>query len=424
MRRLRADESRENRSLSRFVDHALEECGLAARLQALGYPSGGLDAFRYEAMQAESDGVSLRDWVNEVCSQLRQKAASTAQSGKEIQLLTCMKAKGLEWPVVIPLGLGRAIEVLKPAFPRVQQHNGRVTVHLSALTLDGEVAEQIERERREELQRVLYVVVTRAKALLVLPDSSPLYNKSDAANFLRLAKWREFDHGTHLQKPSALTAAGSSNELPSPQIHIAPAAEMLRAAVQNSMAIPERILPHSLARDQKPGSDLDERFPITEIGGVDYGQWWHKTMEQFPWKASASERARYCESVASNSPRAFAERVEVEWNRWVTSGLHRELIDAGKVFLPETPFSFARSREAWVEGVVDLIVVTKSGECWIIDWKTDRILAAELEGDFRMRILKQYTPQLQSYGEVLERGMKRRVTRMGLYSTELGRVVE
>lgn len=409
-------------SLSRFVDHVLDVSRMAGRLEALGFSLDGLDAFRHEAMQAECDGASLRDWVRSVCEGLRRKAAGSSQTGAEIQLLTCMKAKGLEWPVVIPLGLGREIEGFTPPFPRVEHHEGRVRIHLSAVTLDSEVAALAEKARREEFQRVLYVVVTRPKSLLLLPDSSTFYKHNDA-NFLKLGLWKEFDHATHLQAPSALSAGNARAEIATARFHTGPDAATLRAAVENSKAVPERILPYSLAHEQRQDGDLAERFPVTEIGGIDYGQWWHKTLEVFPWNASASKRAQYCDGVLREFPAAFAERAEGEWKRWTASELHSELIDSGKFFLPETPFSYPRSSDAWMEGVIDLIVVTKSEDIWILDWKTDRILVGESEQGFRARIFGQYGPQLEAYREVLENGMKRKVTRLGLYSTELGALI-
>ena len=57
---------------------------------------------------------------------------------------------------------------------------------------------------------------------------------------------------------------------------------------------------------------------------------------------------------------------------------------------------------AWMEGVIDLIVVTRHDELWILDWKTDRLLAGEREEDFRNRLKGHYAPQLAAYREVIE----------------------
>ena len=126
-----------------------------------GESPNALDSFRHDALQAECDGVSLRDWSNEMCRRLRREAQGIVETGDEIQLLTCWKAKGLEWPVVIPLGLGRKINEKSSQYPRVQHDADGVTVHLSAATLDVAFKQAVETREREELQRLFYVMFTR-----------------------------------------------------------------------------------------------------------------------------------------------------------------------------------------------------------------------------------------------------------------------
>src|SRR5579862_184897 len=186
-------------TLSRYVDRVLEETRLEARLEATGNQPEGLDAFRFEAMQAECDGFSLRDWVGATCRRLRQSATADAGDGDEMQLLTCMKAKGLEWPVVIPLGLGREIRNRKESFPRIEQGE----VHLCAATIGEQAAEEMALRDKEEVQRVLYVTLTRPRSTLILPDSFKLH-RPRTANFLHLARWDELDHASFLRDPAAI----------------------------------------------------------------------------------------------------------------------------------------------------------------------------------------------------------------------------
>lgn len=123
---------------------------------------------------------------------------------------------------------------------------------------------------------------------------------------------------------------------------------------------------------------------------------------------------------------AWSARAEEELGRFRGSAAHGDFLLHGEVFLPEMPFSFPREPESWIEGIMDLVIVTKpGGDLWIVDWKTDRRWASDTSEDaFLARLAEKYAPQLQAYAEVFSRGFKRPVGRLLLYSTALGRTVE
>ena len=60
-----------------------------------------------------------------------------------------------------------------------------------------------------------------------------------------------------------------------------------------------------------------------------------------------------------------------------------------------------------MQGVADLAVILHA-EIWLVDFKTDRLSAAELPGK-----VNHYKPQLRLYGAALQRIYRRPVT--GLY---------
>ncbi len=175
-------------SLGQYVDHVLQETRLAARLAAIGQRNDALQRLRLEALRAEIAGVPLRVWGAQLVRNLRRPAPQIAGVEDEIPLLTSQKAKGQEWPVVIPLGLARSIKPPSPEYPRIEESADEITVHVSNVTVNKEDNEARELARREELQRLFYVTLTRAKSLLILPDSLRLYGKSKDS-FLELCKW-------------------------------------------------------------------------------------------------------------------------------------------------------------------------------------------------------------------------------------------
>ena len=175
-------------SLAQYVDRVLGATRLAARLEAIGQRDDALARLRLDALRAEIAGTPLRAWVAELVRNLRRAAPQMGGVDDEISLLTCQKAKGLEWPAVIPLGLARSIKPPSPEYPRIEESAGEITVHVSNVTVNKEENKPRELARQEELQRLFYVTLTRARSLLILPDSLRLYRTS-RESFLDLCRW-------------------------------------------------------------------------------------------------------------------------------------------------------------------------------------------------------------------------------------------
>lgn len=449
-------------TLSRYVDTVLRKTALAARLEAIGESSAALDCLRAKALSAECAGVTLRGWVRGLVDALEQPVPMEDSGRNAIQFLTCLKAKGLEWPVVIPLGLGCEIRERAQTFPRIEQTGTRTQIHFSGVTVDPGVREERRARRAEELQRMLYVTFTRARRLLVVPDGSRLYN-GQTPNFLGLALWDKLDLPKLFDVPPAPPShdrsldAGAAVEDPGPPYFEENKRRLSRAATI-SREIPRRILPSGLVHPksgQEPeartdrravdahgqGADVeDDRLltaeeaglldtgavePLAGIGGIDYGNWWHAVLERYPWNARdedarevylREQRTRIATSVA------WTSRASEELQRFSASALRSEFLEAGEIFLPEMPFSHPRKADEWMEGIMDLVVLTRGGaKLWIVDWKTDRRRPSDADdGAFLRRIAEKYSPQLKAYAEVFAQGFGRPVDRLLLYSTALG----
>jgi len=165
-------------SLGQYVERVLDATRLAARLEAIGQRSEALPQLRLDALRAEMAGVPLRAWVAKLVRNLRRAAPQIGGVDDEIMLLTSQKAKGLEWPVVIPLGLARSIGRPRTEYPLVEESAEEIAVHISNVTVVKEENDPRVVAIREENQRVFYVTLTRAKSLLILPDSLHLYGNS------------------------------------------------------------------------------------------------------------------------------------------------------------------------------------------------------------------------------------------------------
>lgn len=418
-------------SLSRFVDFALEKTALAARLEAVGEPAGCLCSFRAQAFKAECDGLTLRGWTRSLVDALEDPAPPPAGSADAIQFLTPLKAKGLEWPAVIALALGCTLAGRSPTYPRAEARGGVTDVHFSALTVDPARKSALEQARDEELQRMLYVTFTRAKRLLIVPDGAHLYD-GKPPNFQQLVRWAELD----LPRLSAVAA-----EAPVPPASPAPPApasapfadDERRLARAKAIAahIPQRVLPSGLVHGTRqpspaPEDETPEPVFVESAGGVDYGNWWHAALERYPWLAPAPERKRYLAGRLARVPAnaRWSARAADELTRFASSEPHAAFRKHGRVFLPEAPFSHPASPLEWVEGIMDLVIVTHpADELWVVDWKTDRRFAGEAQDAFLARLAAKYAPQLRAYAAVFAQGFGRPVSRLFLYSTPLAQTV-
>ncbi len=456
-------------TLSRYVGYVLKRTALAARLEVIGEPANCLDPFSAGALRAECAGETLRAWVRSLVVALEDPVSHQPDTPDAVQFLTCQKAKGLEWPVVIPLGMRCEIRARPEQFPRVERQDGRTVIHFSKVTVDSDRRAARTTRAAEEFQRMLYVTFTRARQLLIVPDGSSLY-ENRGPNFQALAHWEDLELD-RLFAAAPLVETPSAKRQPPVTDHgpgwFADNKHVLARAAAVSHQIPQRVLPsglvHAAARGarqsssgdatgdlrQPPGSQAlvdtaDDRLlasedaslasggsgdePLAGIGGIEYGNWWHEVLQHYPWSdADPDQRDAYVRDqlglIAGAAP--WLDRATAELTRLAASTAHADLLAGGEVFLAEMPFSHPRESDCWVEGIMDLVVITRNGgEIWIVDWKTDRRRPSDkTEAAFLSRLAGKYAPQLREYAEVFVRGFQRPVNRLLIYSTELGEIV-
>ena len=144
--------------------------------------------------------------VSGLVRDLRRPLPQIAGAADEIQLLTCQKAKGLEWPVVIPLGIARAIKSGTVEYPRIEESADGIAVHISKITVIDEEKTARDLALREEMQRLFYVTLTRAKSLLILPETCALYGAAKGS-FLNFCNWDGVAAEGLFDEPGALPGA-------------------------------------------------------------------------------------------------------------------------------------------------------------------------------------------------------------------------
>lgn len=411
----------EGEPLERFAHELVQTAGLAEKAQRVD-PSGGLNGelerLLAHAAEIGLEGAGPRAWLGELLAGLESGRPAGKPSDDAINLLTAHSAKGLEWPVVIPIGLWREIGKREETGLRLLTDEGAVArVYFDSASMPEATKESRERERRRELVRLLYVTLTRARRALVLPWGEP----ADEGSFLDL--WDADLTGV----PPVATVGyelPAEVELASKQVPDAdkPAAAGLR------VEFPRRVLPHQLAhkpdavRTARHESAFEDPAPAGREDPIEYGLWWHETMEFLPWGGSESEAEVYLKAaLAVAVERGFTGRAKREMDLFKGSDLWRMLRSEPWEVSTELSVVASIGEAAWVDGVIDLVAQNeKTGELLVLDWKTNHLRPGEDGARLLGRILDEYRPQLEAYGTCLRQFFPQSGLRLGIYASGAG----
>ena len=428
-------------ALGRFVAELVAATRLEARAWQID-PSGGvaaeLERLSTEAAELGLEGAGPSEWCAALVSGIDDGRPAGKPTRDAINLLTSHSSKGLEWPVVVALGLWRD---LRPVAPRglrlIPDAGGEPRVFFDAASVPAETKDARERERLRELTRLLYVTLTRPRRALVLPWAEGFGGKPKAGSFAELwgvdwagvPEWSETWLADHSRGGAATAADGRESE----QLAF-PIEAMRTPAAPMPRRMPARLLPHQLAH--KPDAVRSARHESTveePLGGgargeeaVDYGLWWHETLEFFPWDGTAAEiethGARRLEAARGSG---FGERAAEEWRAWLASETRRELGDRRWSREAELAVFAPLGAEAWMDGVMDLVLhdpVAK--EVWVLDWKTNRRRWNEEDAGLLERLRLEYAPQLDAYALSLRDAFPGARVRAWVYATAAGERTE
>lgn len=412
----------EGEPLERFAHDLAQAAGLdekSRRVDPSGALNGELERLLTQAAELGLAGAGPRAWLRELLAGIDAGRPSGKPSDDAINLLTAHSAKGLEWPVIIPLGLWREIGKRDETGLRLlPDESGVPRVYFDHASLPLATKESRERERRRELVRLLYVTLTRARRSLVLPaGEAPV-----AGSFLDL--W-----GADFKELPALAEAKFS--VPTTRAKPADGSDEVGAAPASVRQVfPARLLPHQLAR--KPDVVRVVRHeaaaddPVQASGGdpIDYGLWWHETMEFLPWRANDAEMAAYLDgSRARAEKQGFAARAGRELELLTASDLWRELRAWRGPILSELSVMAPLNAVGWVDGVIDLVAQDDAQtETLVVDWKTNQRLAGESADSLLERLVLEYRPQLEAYGSCLNRIFPNQRIKLAVYATGIGRL--
>lgn len=428
----RVDE--EGVALEAFARELVAACDVPAKLRAID-PAGALETelerLLAEAAELGLTGTGPRQWLCELLGKIDEGRPAGKPTDDAINLLTAHSAKGLEWPAVLPIGLWRSIgQRTETGLRLVPDGAGDVRVYFDNESLPAETREARDRERLRELGRLLYVTLTRPRRTLVLPWNAA-FATADEGSFAEL--WgADLDQLETLSPPLTEAKRGIAvSSVRAPRDEPAPPAQGELALLGDRPAtlLPTRLLPHQLAhapdfsRAARHESALDEPGPArTGEDPIDYGLWWHETMEFLPWAGGEESIDAHGErALAAAVAQGFGARAGEEWRRLRTSPAWADLRSPRWTRVAElSVFSPVRA-DAWIDGVVDFLLHDpKAGEVWVLDWKTNRRRSGENDATLLARLASAYTPQLVAYGNCVRSFFPGCSVRLLVFSTAAG----
>ena len=324
-------------------------------------------------------------------------------------------------------------------YPRLLRHPLDGTTHaaLKSADLGEELRAALDAQSRQELERLLYVALTRAKHTLVLADDLALFSgksglpKNSAARLLR-CDGESPNAAAFAALPDApLGCAPTSGQQAehtggrereravAPLAPFPPgAADTARERATHFIKRNPSALAEAALADGDPATYLATKRPAANAGAL-YGTWWHGFIEHLDWRANAAAWDATFSSALPASPDAALSRREwalLRGQLTTDSDIARMLTAPGIVAHAEMPFLWAMNDRECLEGIIDLAVFDPATGGWlIVDWKTNRTSTDDLP-----QLSAHYLPQLSAYWQAVSSMLHAPVT-AGLYSTATGR---
>jgi ATP-dependent exoDNAse (exonuclease V) beta subunit len=390
---------------------------------------------------AEAAGATLEGFAAELRDRFHAPREVRGAAPDAVQIISGYKAKGSEWDAVIVPYFARGVTVSKPPYPRLLR-DPRARETMAAFDgndIDDALKAVLEQQDEQELERLLYVALTRARHTLVIVDDRTLFagknglpSKSQA-KLLRCASGdpnaAAFEALPDGLTACAKTAAGLAEKaVRLSEEPIVPLPETPGRMVEQSRDRAARFLkrnPSALAEaalvDSDPTTSAATRRRTAELpnAGKRYGTWWHGFVEELAWPGNPALWDRIFQNHVMKSPDAGRSRQEWRSLRkelTTNSELARLLTARGLVAHAEMPFLWAINPGECLDGIIDLAVRHPDAGQWVIlDWKTNRLPAGGLEA-----LRAHYLPQLSAYWKAASEMLRAPVV-AGLYSTVAGK---
>ena len=427
----------------------LRERLLSLPEEEFGDLDGELDALLSAAATAEARGLSLADFEQSLRANFHATRETHPSPREAIQLITAHKAKGSEWQAVIVPFLTREVHDASPRYPYViRDVNAREAQIVFDRTDFDEYKDELKQIGRQEMERLLYVALTRAKHTLVLAfdrqffrNAKGQFHRSSQISWLRAGdgecncevlaalssearectetrdrqKWAPREQVSENLGKRELGWIDDARQRAARFIHTTNPSKFAPASAEALVGRPKAKV--EAAEGVEAWSEIEPELRPTRIDNpaTRYGLWWHQFAQEIPWCSQMDAwQATFDKSVANSPEPARSRR---EWK------LLSEFVSKRRDFLAENifaemPFFWRIDDERCLEGIVDLALFRPDEKEWfILDWKTNRIERAEVD-----KLRGDYRPQIAAYWKAVTEMTKQQVG-AGIFSTATGQLI-
>jgi ATP-dependent exoDNAse (exonuclease V) beta subunit len=407
-----------------------------------------LDRLLVTAANAESEGKTVADFARDLRANFDGQRESEPPERGAIQLITGQKAKGSEWDAVIVPYLSREVRPRSPDYARIVKipQTGELVIALGRDDMTREVKDALKLADRQEMERLLYVALTRAKHTLVLAFDEKLFHTARGASPSKSqASWLRSAtenapafaalpiEGQGCAETEQAQARESDDRrlerevAPPPQVSHETRSKGLKASQQ----FVRKLTPSRVPRERQilPDAAADswkeiepELRPLTvDNAATRYGIWWHEFAQHIPWQSDERLQDEAFQRWETKSPDPQRSRREWELLREhlrEADGFRQKAGGAGTLLRAEMPFVWPGENARCVEGIIDLALLDVAAKRWrIIDWKTNRI-----EPEQTSLLRGQYLPQIAAYWRAITE-MTGMTVDAEIYSTSTGQFV-
>jgi ATP-dependent exoDNAse (exonuclease V) beta subunit len=390
------------------------------------------------AAGTEAQQESLADFAIRLRRNFDKVREAEPAEADAVQLITAHKAKGSEWDAVIVPFLAREARLGgNIRYPLVIP--GQQPFIAFDRSDRADLEDEMKKIQRHEMERLLYVALTRARHTLVLALDAEFFRGKRGVYGDTQLKWLRADVNepnekvvSSLSKQAAAcetTAARQKQGAPEPMADSLGALRLetgwVDVAREQAASIIETVTPSQFAPEEQPGETLETeewietepelRPPRVENPATRYGLWWHEFAQKIQWRSDPAMWDAVFETNLANSP--DPARSKREWKLLKKYALEHPEFFAGTVFA-EMPFFWRMYEQKCLEGLIDLALFRPDEKEWfILDWKTNRIEPNEID-----KLRADYRPQIAAYWKAVTEMTKQQVGG-GIFSTATGQLI-
>ncbi len=373
-----------------------------------------------------------------------EKAPLEEELGDVVRILTMHKSKGLEFPVVFAIDLGRKDVPQKGDFRFASDRQFAMKVH-NPLTnkkenplLFKQIHDVLKNEELEEKKRLFYVVATRAEQRLILIGSTKFKElKGGFQPSLSWADWlrhffalgtdeKPLPNGVHFEQIPAITNKVESTEDEKNSVNIAPepvdlkewnqyrqthSTEFDSVSVLNQVSVTQlmhyKVCPYRYYLLYQLGYvpqniELEKEEIVDEektMAASDFGTAVHSVLETVPFDELENSLEESVKNALPHLNVKQQKEIVALLDPLIKEPLYQELKQAKTVF-KEWPF-LIQVDQGVVEGAIDLIVEKEGGSLCVVDYKTNKITDSTIKEKTEF-----YRFQIQVYIWAIQRFFK------------------